>query len=243
MSTTALGERIKVARNQSGMTQGQLASLLNVTSQAVSKWERGENAPDLFTMPALATALTSSIDRLMGHEQVNLDLATGTIVVTDIPGYTSRSDHLSPADLASMLNGQFFTQTQCVVQRGGLPIKYIGDAFLSVFVAEDHSDKAIEAALAMKRTSDSAMSIGIVSGSFYLGPIGHPDYARLDAIGNAINLAFRVEMWAGKNTRSGIAATDETVTSASGRVAAGEPAKIELKGIKDSCLVREILVE
>ncbi len=129
-----------------------------------------------------------------------------------------------------------------MVQRGGLPIKYIGDAFLSVFVAEDHADMAIKAAVAMKRTSAPAMSIGIASGSFFLGPVGHPEYARLDAIGHDINLAFRIAAWAGLNTDSGIVATDPTLRLASEFVASGEPMSANLKGVHAECSVREILV-
>jgi class 3 adenylate cyclase len=141
-----------------------------------------------------------------------------------------------------MLNGQFYTLTQFVVERGGLPIKYIGDAFLSVFVVEHHERRAIETALAIKQTASPSISIGIATGEFYLGPIGHPDYAHLDAIGNDVNLAFRIEMWAGQHTQSKIAATSRTTAGLGSSIETGEQMEIQVKSTGEMCAVREIVI-
>lgn len=62
-------------RKERGLTQEQLASLLNVSVSAVSKWELGNNRPDLELLPALAEIFQISIDSLLGYEKSykNLD--------------------------------------------------------------------------------------------------------------------------------------------------------------------------
>jgi len=60
-----LGRRIASLRKDKGYTQEQLASLLNVTGQAISKWEKGNALPDTALLPALGKALDASIDRLL----------------------------------------------------------------------------------------------------------------------------------------------------------------------------------
>ena len=61
-----LGERIKLKRNQAELTQGQIAQKLYISPQAVSKWERGENAPDIALLQSLAMMLNTSVDWLLG---------------------------------------------------------------------------------------------------------------------------------------------------------------------------------
>ena len=62
-------------RKKSGLTQEQLAALLNVSVSAVSKWEIGSNRPDLELLPDLAEIFQVSIDSLLGYEKSykNLD--------------------------------------------------------------------------------------------------------------------------------------------------------------------------
>ena len=55
-------------RKALGLTQEQLAAKLNVSFQAVSKWERGETLPDIKLLPALASQLGTSADSLLGYE-------------------------------------------------------------------------------------------------------------------------------------------------------------------------------
>ena len=57
-------ENIKRLRTKIGMTQRELADNLFITSQAVSKWENGKTAPDIFTLPELAKLLNCRIDDL-----------------------------------------------------------------------------------------------------------------------------------------------------------------------------------
>lgn len=63
-----LGENIKKCRLLKDMTQTQLASIFNVSEQAVSRWENGNTYPDITLLPAIADYFGISIDELMGME-------------------------------------------------------------------------------------------------------------------------------------------------------------------------------
>ena len=65
-------ENLIRARKARGMTQEELAAKLNVSRQAVSKWETGESLPDLYKLAALADELGVSTDELCGREPAAL---------------------------------------------------------------------------------------------------------------------------------------------------------------------------
>lgn len=241
MELTELGERIRTLRLQRGFTQQHVASALDVTAQAVSKWELGDNAPDLFLMPALAALMNTSIDTLMGYERRTIRSVEGSVFFTSHSGYTAKAEKTKAVDLAVYLNSHFYSITECVLQRAGLPIKYLGDAFLAVFIAGNHRKNAVEAALAARSISENSLAIGISSGHFYMGPIGHPDFARLDVIGDYVNLAARIQTWAGQNTASGIAASAETISGCPGDIQTGEPHAVDIKGKTEPVTLHEVI--
>lgn len=69
-----IGKQIKKYRTAKGLTQEQLGELVGVTTQAVSKWERG-GVPDAELLPDLSRALNVSIDALFGLEEQSAPLA------------------------------------------------------------------------------------------------------------------------------------------------------------------------
>ncbi len=64
-----IGKRIALLRKENGYTQEELAEILHITGQAVSKWEKGNALPDTSLLPALARILKTSIDRLLTGEE------------------------------------------------------------------------------------------------------------------------------------------------------------------------------
>ena len=60
-----ISENISVLRKQAGITQEDLANKLNVSNQAVSKWEAGKCCPDIEILPELAAFFGVSIDELL----------------------------------------------------------------------------------------------------------------------------------------------------------------------------------
>ena len=61
-----IGEIIKYRRQKRNMTQAELAEMLNVTPQAVSRWEMGISYPDIAMVPLISDALWVSSDELLG---------------------------------------------------------------------------------------------------------------------------------------------------------------------------------
>ena len=62
-----IGKIISDRRKSLGLTQQALAEKLNISFQAVSKWENGTSYPDISILPGLAAALKISIDSLLGY--------------------------------------------------------------------------------------------------------------------------------------------------------------------------------
>ena len=65
-----LNEKLKTLRFESGMTQESVSEYLGVSSQTVSKWERGVLAPDIMLLPKIAILYHCSIDSLFSMESV-----------------------------------------------------------------------------------------------------------------------------------------------------------------------------
>ena len=63
-----IGEKLKSLRNEKKMTQKDLAEQLNVSAQAVSRWENDDVEPSLETLGQLATIFNVSVDELFGKE-------------------------------------------------------------------------------------------------------------------------------------------------------------------------------
>ncbi len=64
-----LGEKLIQLRKEHNMTQADLGEKLNMTAQAISKWERNQAEPDILTLKRIATIFNISIDELLNEEQ------------------------------------------------------------------------------------------------------------------------------------------------------------------------------
>ena len=73
-----LGEKLYQLRKEKGISQEELAYNLNVSRQAISKWERGEALPDTDNLISLAKLYEVSLDELVGNAVCNSvqDVAT-----------------------------------------------------------------------------------------------------------------------------------------------------------------------
>ena len=63
---TNLNEIITAKRKEKGLTQEKLASMIGVSTQAVSKWENGANMPDILLLPVIADIFEITVDELFG---------------------------------------------------------------------------------------------------------------------------------------------------------------------------------
>jgi len=74
-STMNIGNRIALYRKQLGITQDALAQKLEVSNQAVSKWESNQCCPDISLLPLLADIFGVTIDELFGRKGPSLETA------------------------------------------------------------------------------------------------------------------------------------------------------------------------
>lgn len=66
---TTVGRRIAMLRKDRGLSQEQLAEMLGVSGQAVSKWENDQTCPDISLLPQLARILGVTVDELLSGKQ------------------------------------------------------------------------------------------------------------------------------------------------------------------------------
>lgn len=133
-----------------------------------------------------------------------------SILFSDIRGFTSLSEKLSPEELVSLLNEYLDTMTQVILEEEGTVDKYIGDAIMAFWGApipvKNHHEKAVRAALRMKHALAELqrrwalagkpkinIGIGINSGLVVVGNIGSTKRFDYTVIGDNVNLASRLE--------------------------------------------------
>jgi class 3 adenylate cyclase len=225
-----LGQRIKGLREKLGLKQRDIAGALQISAQAVSKWERGENAPDIAVLLDLSKLLGVSCDALLGRREQMDDTFEATVFCTDIHGFAKRSASMPPRDVALWANGIFHLVTEAVVRHDGVPIKYVGDGFLGFFSGPNHAKRALRAAReARTLIGGQDLFVGLNSGDIYLGSIGHTEYARPDIIGDTVNTAFLVMDWTAGHLQGGIGLTSTVVQRLGGEFKLTPPQTASIK--------------
>jgi adenylate cyclase len=132
-----------------------------------------------------------------------------TLLFSDIRGFTTLSESRSPEEVVALLNRYFSLQVDVVFRHGGSLDKFIGDCIMALWGAplddRDHARRAVACALDMadalgqfKRELGEAdasfdVGIGIHSGPAVVGLIGSEKRREYTAIGDAVNLASRIE--------------------------------------------------
>ncbi len=133
-----------------------------------------------------------------------------SILFSDIEGFTTISENLSPKQLIELLNEYLGAMTNAIFHQGGTLDKYIGDAIVAVFGApmnlDNHALKACSAAVEMRKTLDRIRDgwiqrgfpsvkarIGLNTGRVVFGNIGSDIRYDYTGIGDAMNLSSRLE--------------------------------------------------
>ncbi len=133
-----------------------------------------------------------------------------TILFSDLAGFTSLSETMEPEDLLALLNRYLDEMAEIVLAEGGTLDKYIGDAIMALYGAptafDDHALRCCRTALSMQRRLRDLnrewteqglpwlrMRIGINTGSPVVGNIGGEKRFDYTALGDAVNLAARLE--------------------------------------------------
>ena len=90
-NTTDFYVRLKEARQKKGLSQADAADKLNVSRQAISRWETGKGFPDINFLTPISELYDISIDELLGH-----NISVPEYELPDIEEGMSKSDETSP---------------------------------------------------------------------------------------------------------------------------------------------------
>jgi class 3 adenylate cyclase len=131
--------------------------------------------------------------------------ATATILFADIEGFTELADRLDAERVVEILNAFFSAAVQIVFDHDGLLDKFYGDGLMVVFgpprVRNDDAARALAVAAELHRAATTIQSdgkplrlaIGIATGEVVAGHIGSPRRMDYTVIGDAANLASRLQ--------------------------------------------------
>jgi transcriptional regulator with XRE-family HTH domain len=240
MSLQFLSRRIRLQREKRGLKQHDIAHALQISPQAVSKWERGENAPDIALLRPLAGLLGVSIDWLMGGDADDPDVMAATVLASGVQTARSKSESLPPKAFADWINARCYQATESVLRHDGIPIKYNGPGILCFFSGAGHAARAVRTALHMRLIETEPLKIGVCSGDVYFGSVGHPDYARPDVIGETVSIALLAMDWAVEHTKTGVVVTASTMEAMDDTVTAGPYTDVHLSGISHAVSLIEV---
>lgn len=73
--TTSIGSRLKSLRLKKGLTQEQMAEAFGLSAQAVSRWENDCAYPDITLLPGLAIFLETTVDAIVGMDEIRTEEA------------------------------------------------------------------------------------------------------------------------------------------------------------------------
>lgn len=169
-----------------------------------------------------------------------------TIMFTDLRGFTSLSEGLTPEQVVALLNRYFTPMTGLIRASEGTLDKFIGDALMAFWNAPldvpDHPRRAVRTALDMLDTLDAlnpllqqefgitlCMGAGMHTGTSYVGNMGSEELTSYTALGDAVNLASRLE---GLCSRYGVTlvVSEETARQCGEDIALMPLAKLRVKG-------------
>ena len=178
---------------------------------------------------------------------------TATVLFADINGFTRLAEQLPPREVNMVLNAFFSQMTDIIFKYGGTLDKFIGDALMAVFGApmekRDDPERAVLAAQemmkslqAMMKQTDSSkrftIRIGINTGRVVAGNIGSPKRMDYTVIGDAVNVASRLESIAEPNQ---ILIGEETYHRVKDRFSIRSVGLRKVKGRTAEIMVHEVL--
>lgn len=186
-----------------------LGVILPTLEQAVSQEQEKRRVRNLFSR----FISPEMVDQMMKTQDLNSvnKRADLTIIFTDIRGFTTLSEKLTPEGVVSLLNPYLEAMSQVIYKHGGTVDKYEGDAIIAFFGEpvpyKDHAARALRASLDMRkslaelrdkwtregRPSQIEMGVGINSGEVFVGLLGSAQRINYTVIGDNANLAARLQ--------------------------------------------------
>jgi adenylate cyclase len=179
-----------------------------------------------------------------------------TILFTDIRSFTTISETMDPQQLVGLLNEYFTEMVGIVMQEDGVVDKYIGDAMMAVFGAPvpkpGDAANAVRAAVRMRGALENLnrrleargaptlrTGIGVHTGDVVAGNIGSEKRMEYTVIGDAVNVAARLET-STKDLGANILISDDTFELTKDVVDARRIGEITVKGRQQPVLMYEV---
>jgi class 3 adenylate cyclase len=166
-----------------------------------------------------------------------------TAMFADLRGFTTFSETTDPEAVMGLLNRCFGVAVPIILERGGTIVQFIGDALLAVFDAPTprpgHELRAAQAALSMQKAiselvgdgaSTPKFRIGINTGPALIGNIGAAEFRSFNVVGDAVNIASRLETSAEAGT---VLIGESTYRAIAEKVVVTPLGPMELKGKED----------
>ena len=175
---------------------GELAHDFNLMARGLEEREQMRAAFGTY-MDKEVAALILSGQFPEGGVEVDVSL-----LFCDVRGFTSYAENAAATEVVATLNQMFEVMVPIVDRHGGHVDKFIGDGLLAVFGAPeaypDHADRAVAAAceiVAAVNVGDTSLRVGagVNTGRVVAGSIGGAGRLNFSVIGDAVNVAARVE--------------------------------------------------
>ena len=180
-----------------GTQIGQLQLGFNRMVAGLAERERLREAFGTYVDPHVAERILEEGAEFHGEE------VEVTLMFVDIRGFTGFAEQASAAEVVATINRLFERIVPIIRAHGGRVDKFIGDGLLAVFGAPqrqpDHADQALAAALEIDQSARVAapdelpIGIGLNSGTVIAGNVGGAGRLEFSVIGDAVNVASRVE--------------------------------------------------
>lgn len=202
-----------------------------------------------YVSESVATAILADRD---GHGRVADTLAEATLMFTDIEGFTTLSETLAPHEIARILNIYYATIVPVIQSHGGVVNNCLGDGLFASFnlplPQDNHAAAALKAALEAQAALDKAIfpsnarirtRIGVNSGPVIGVTIGTSDWLSYTLLGDAVNIASRVEQL-NKQFKTSILATENTVRAAGGDFQYTRLGEADVRGHRGNVVVYRV---